>query len=119
MGKIIFLCTLLYATLYAEEPLSPQEQLQRNCLNCHTQDQIPNDLIYRRYLMKYSTQEAMSKAILKYLKDPKKENSIMPPPFFSKFPMKYALDLDDAILKKNIRTFLETFDVKKKLVLPQ
>ena len=119
MGKIIFLCTILYAALYAEEPLSAQEQLQSNCLNCHTQDQIPNDLIFRRYLMKYSTQEAMSKAILKYLKDPQQKNSIMPHPFFSKFPMKEALGLNDATLKKNIRTFLETFAVKKKLVLPQ
>jgi hypothetical protein len=110
---------VLYAGLFAEESSSAQQELESNCLLCHTQDQIPNTLIYRRYLMKYSTQEAMSKAILKYLKDPKKENSIMPPPFFSKFPMKYALDMDDTILKKNIRTFLETFDVKKKLVLPQ
>ena len=119
MGKIIFFCTLLVVSLYAEEPLSTQEQLQSNCLNCHTQDQIPNDLIFRRYLMKYSTQEAMNKAILKYLKDPLKENSIMPHPFFSKFPMKKTLDLDDTTLKQNIRTFLETFDVKKKLILPQ
>jgi hypothetical protein len=110
---------VLYAGLFAEESSSAQQELESNCLLCHTQDQIPNTLIYRRYLMKYSTQEAMSKAILKYLKDPKKENSIMPPPFFSKFPMKYALDMDDTTLKKNIRTFLETFDVKKKLVLPQ
>lgn len=119
MGKIIFLCTLLYTTLYAKEPLSDQEQLQSNCLNCHTQDQIPNDLIFRRYLMKYSTQEAMSKAILIYLKDPQKETSIMPPPFFLKFPMKEALDMDDATLEKDTRTFLETFAVKKKLILPQ
>ena len=119
MGKIIFLYMVVYAGLFAEAPSSAQQELENNCLLCHTQDQIPNTLIYRRYLMKYSTQEAMSKVILKYLKNPKKENSIMPPPFFSKFPMKYALDLDDATLKKNIRTFLETFDVKKKLVLPQ
>ena len=119
MGKIIFFCTLLCVGLYAEESSSAQQQLQTNCLNCHTQDQIPNTLIYRRYLMKYSTKEAVRKAILKYLKDPRKENSIMPPPFFSKFPMKETLELDDATLKKNIRTFLETFDVKKKLVLPQ
>ena len=119
MGKIIFFCTVLYAGLHAEESGSAQQQLQTKCLLCHTQDQIPNTLIYRRYLMKYSTQEAVSKAILKYLKDPQKENSIMPPPFFSKFPMKETLGMDDATLKKNIHTFMETFDVKKKLVLPQ
>ncbi|PHS41042.1 MAG: hypothetical protein COB07_03355 [Sulfurovum sp.] len=119
MEKIIFFCTLLLVSLYAEESLSAKQQLQNNCLNCHTEDQIPNDLIFRRYLMKYSTEEAMSKAILKYLKDPQQKNSIMPHPFFSKFPMKEALNLNDATLKKNIHTFLETFAVKKKLVLPQ
>ena len=118
MGKIIFFCTVLYVGLYAGEPSSAKQHLQSNCLQCHTQDQIPNTLIYRRYLMKYSTQEAMQKAILKYLKDPQKENSIMPPPFFSKFPMKEALELDDATLEKNIAAFLEMYDVKKKLVLP-
>ena len=119
MGKIIFFCSILYTALYAGESSSSIQQLENNCLLCHTQDQIPNTLIYRRYLMKYSTQEAMSQAILKYLKDPKKENSIMPPPFFLKFPMKETLDLDDATLEQNIRIFLEMFDVKKKLVLPQ
>lgn len=119
MGKIIFFCTLLCVDLYAEESFSAQQELQTNCLQCHIKDQIPNTLIYRRYLMKYSTQEAMNKVILKYLKDPQKKNSIMPPPFFSKFPMKEALDLDDATLEKNIHTFLETLDVKKKLILPQ
>lgn len=118
MGKIIFFCTVLCVGLYAEESLSAQQELQTKCLNCHTQDQIPNTLIYRRYLMIYSTKEAVSEAILKYLKDPQKEKSIMPPPFFSKFPMKEALDLDDATLEKNIAAFLDMNDVKKKLLLP-
>jgi len=43
----------------------------------------------------------------------------MPPPFFLKFPMKEALGLDDTTLEKNIHTFIETFSVKKKLVLPR
>ncbi len=118
MGKIIFLCTIFYVSVYGGKTSSEEIELQSKCLQCHKKDQIPNVLIYRRYLMKYSTQEAIEKAILKYLKDPKKENSIMPPPFFLKFPMKKALDFDDETLKKNISTFLNTFDVKKKLVLP-
>ena len=109
---------MMYVGLYAEESSAEKQQLQETCLQCHIQDQIPNALIYRRYLMTYSTQEAMKKAIMKYLKNPQKENSIMPPPFFSKFPMKEALDLDDESLEKNIRAFLDNFDVKKKLILP-
>ncbi len=99
--------------------IDDKQQLQQKCLQCHNQEQIPNELIYRRYLMTYSTQEAMKTAIMKYLKNPKQENSIMPHPFFSKFPMKEASDLDDENLKKNIQTFLNIFDLKKKLVLPE
>jgi len=99
--------------------IDDKQQVQQKCLQCHNQEQIPNALIYRRYLKKYSTQEAMKTVILKYLKDPKQENSIMPHPFFSKFPMKEVSDLDDEDLKKNIQTFLDTFDLKKKLFLPE
>lgn len=118
MGKIIFLCIIFYVGVYAGDTFSQHEQLQSKCLGCHIQEQIPSELIYRRYLMTYSTQEEMQNAIFNYLKDPKKENSIMPPPFFFKFPMKEALKLDDETLEKNIDAFLDTFDVKKKLILP-
>jgi len=109
---------MFYVGIYAGETLSQNEELQSKCLRCHMQEQIPSELIYRRYLMTYSTKEEMQNAIFNYLKDPKKENSIMPPPFFFKFPMKETLDLNDESLEKNIGAFLDTFDVKKKLVLP-
>ena len=95
--------------------IDEKQQVEQKCLQCHNQEQIPNALIYRRYLMTYSTQEAMKTAILKYLKNPKQENSIMPHPFFSKFPMKAVSDLDDEDLEKNIQTFLNIFDLKKNL----
>ena len=119
MGKIIFLCIVFSVTLYAGSiTMDVKQEVYQKCLQCHGHEQIPNKLIYRRYLKKYSTQEAMGKAIFKYLKDPKQEKSIMPHPFFSKFPMKEASVLDDEDMKKNIQTFLDTFDLKKKLVLP-
>ncbi len=118
MGKIIFLCTMFYVGIYAGETLSQNEELQSKCLDCHIQEQIPSELIYRRYLMTYSTQEEIQNAIFNYLKDPQKENSIMPSPFFFKFPMREVLNLDDADLKENIRAFLDHFDVKKRLILP-
>lgn len=119
MGKIIFVCIIMSIGISAGTiTIDEKQQLEQKCLQCHTQEQIPNGLIYRRYLKIYSTDKAMEKAIMKYLKNPKQENSIMPHPFFSKFPMKEASDLDDKDLKKNIQTFLDTFDLKKKLVLP-
>jgi len=113
VGKIIMV--LMAVTLFSVA--GEKEALEHNCLSCHEQQQIPDTLIYKRYLMKYSTEKAMRKAILIYLKDPKKENAIMPKPFFLKFPMKKKLQLDDSILKKNIEAYLEKFSMKKKLIL--
>ena len=120
MEKIIFVIMIFSIGAVAGNiNIDDKQQVQQKCLQCHNQEQIPNTLIYRRYLKKYSTQKAMRTVILKYLKDPKQENSIMPHPFFSKFSMKIASDLDDEDLKKNIQTFLDTFDLKKKLILPE
>lgn len=120
MGKIIFSCMLFSIGVFAGNiTIDDKQQVQQKCLQCHNQEQIPNALIYRRYLKKYSTDEAMGIAIMKYLKNPKQENSIMPHPFFSKFPMKEVSVLNDESLKKNIQAFLHIFDLKKNLVLPE
>lgn len=110
MDKIIFV--LLIATLALEG-----QDLKKDCMNCHQAQKIPSELIYRRYLMRYSTNDAMGNAMLRYLKNPKKAYSIMPPQFFLKFPMKEMLSLDDSILKEDIQMYLKAFDIKKKLIL--
>ena len=104
--------TLILLSAAQESPM-----LEKECLLCHKQQQIPDKLIYKRYLMQYSTDEKMSAAMMMYLKDPKKEHSIMPAPFFLKFPMKEKLALDDETLKKSISAYLQRFSMKKKLIL--
>ncbi len=95
--------------------LAQDADVQRDCLSCHQTQQIPNSLIYKRYLMKYSTQGAIENAMLKYLQNPIKSDSIMPLAFFLKFPMKQALQIPEPVLRQNISSFIDTFDVKKKL----
>ena len=91
--------------------------LKKACLACHKAQQIPNNLIYRRYLLKYSTESDMQKEIFNYLKNPQKATSIMPSQFFLKFPMKDATILKDKQLNIEIKAFLKMFDIKKKLRL--
>jgi cytochrome c551/c552 len=110
MGKIVLFLMLIF--LYADADI-----LQKNCLSCHQKQQIPTHLIYKRYLLKYSTDERMKKAIYEYLKNPDKEHSIMPSAFFLKFPMKQSLHLSDFELEQSIEAFLRKYNVKKKLVL--
>jgi hypothetical protein len=107
MVRAIFLI-LITLTLNANE-------LEQNCLKCHIKNQLPTNLIYKRYLMKYSTKNNMKTAIFNYLKNPKIQNSIMPKQFFIKFKIKNNIKLDDKTLKRDIDLFLEKYDIKKRL----
>ena len=114
MEKIILFMLILTLNISATNT-----ELKKNCLSCHKTQQIPTKLIYKRYLLKYSTKKAMKKAILYYIKNPTKENSIMPKPFFFKFPMKFKNILSSKKLDKNINLFLDEFDVRHRLVLQE
>jgi len=92
--------------------------LEKTCLSCHTKQKIPSELIYRRYLMKYSDSTIIKNRILEYLKHPIQKNSIMPKQFFLKFPMKNRTDLNQTILYQEVEEYINFFDIKKKLVLP-
>jgi hypothetical protein len=110
MGKIVLILMIGLSFIQADN-------LEQDCLSCHKAQQIPSQLIYRRYLMRYSTAKSIEIAMAKYLKDPKKATSIMPPQFFLKFPMKEAVVLDKNRLESDIQMFIEKFDIKKKLRL--
>ena len=110
MGKIVLILIILNISLFSDT-------LVQNCLNCHQKQQIPNEMIYRKYLTRYSTKSRIKNIILQYLKDPKKVNSIMPPQFFLKFPMKKPINLDEEQLKESIDLFIDKFDIRKRLIL--
>jgi len=117
MGKIIFVCLFVLTKLISSEiDVSNSTILQNKCLSCHKSGQIPDELIYRRYLMVYSTQERMENAIFVYMKNPNKKNSVMHHPFFFKFPMKKKSNLDDETLRKMINAYLVKFDIKSKFI---
>ena len=120
MARIIQIFVLLALTavlaLQAEETPT---LLEENCLSCHREQKLPDNLIYRRYLLKYSSPERIENALTAYLKNPRKECSIMPREFFLRFPMKYPTELDEATLRGSIRAYMERFDVKRRLRLEQ
>jgi len=106
--------TLIFITLTL---LAQSADLKKDCLKCHKEQKIPSYVTYKRYLMKYSTKEKIADAMFKYLKNPKKENSVLPPQFFLKFSIKKPTSIDDETLKKDIESFIEKFDVKRRLIL--
>ena len=113
MVKIIITLIILTLTIFGKNEIF----LKEKCLNCHQQQQIPSNLLYKRYLMRYSTFKNMKNVIVDYLQEPQKKNSIMPLEFFLKFPMKQKLNLNDKDLNRAVELYLHHFDIKKKLVL--
>lgn len=120
MEKIIFILFATLFSLWGRENTILDQSLQKECLQCHTQQQIPSEMIYRRYLLKYSSKALIRKKIFAYFKAPSPEVSIMPAPFFKKFPIKKRSSLDDQTLKELIDAYIRKFDVDKKIyIIPE
>ena len=118
MEKLIIILLLAFS-LHAVPLEIDTSALQHDCLACHQEQQIPSELVYKRYLLKYSTAARIEKAMFHYLKHPRQEHSIMPSQFFLKFPMKTPILLDDTTLHNRIRAYIDRFDLKKKLIVEQ
>lgn len=108
MEKVVLVFTVFLSFLWAND-------LDKYCLNCHIKNRLPTELIYKRYLMKYSTDKNMKKAIFYYLKNPDPKNSIMPQEFFLKFAPKRTIDINDTKAQTLIEQFLKKYDIKKRL----
>jgi len=118
VGAMIFL--LGTGVLSAQSPApsaATPKQLEENCLACHREQKLPDNLIYRRYLLKYSSPQRIENALMKYLEHPIKERSIMPSEFFLRFPIKYANKLSPKMLRRHVRAYIDHFDVRKRLQL--
>ena len=116
MEKIAALFLAATLPLFSAE-ISTETTLQSACLECHTTLHIPSEMIYRRYLLRYASKEVLRQRIFLYLKHPSTATSIMPPPFFSKFPLKKAQQLDDATLRRLIDAYIDHFDIDGKIVV--
>jgi hypothetical protein len=86
--------------------------LDDNCLNCHNHQKIPSQLIYKKYLIEYSSKKIIKRRMMKYLLNPRLDISIMPQQFFLKFPMKDRLDITKEELEMDVDKFIDKFGLK-------
>lgn len=87
---------------------------EKNCLECHfATEQLK--MFLERYEEKYGSEKEVKKAIFEYLKNPKKETSIMPNGFLRRFGIKEKSTLSDKILKEEIDTYYTKYNFKIKL----
>ena len=97
--------------------MSASQSFEETCIKCHQAKEIPNEVIYKRYLLKYSSKIKIREAIVSYLKNPMTQKSIMPPQFIKIFGLKEALKLSDAELNRHVDELINRYSIKKKLYI--
>jgi len=113
MVKIIYLLILVTVISYGSQGFEDA------CAKCHRAKDLPNEVIYKRYLLKYSSNQKIKEAIAHYLKNPKVENTIMPAQFITIFGLKEASTLSDDVLNNYVDEFINRYDIKRKITLQE
>ncbi len=88
---------------------------ENNCLKCHNKLPVSIDKYFYRYLLKYSSEVNVKKAMVNYLNNPKKDTTIMPEAFIKRFGIKKKTKLNEKQLKKAIDIYWEKYKIFGKL----
>ncbi len=91
---------------------NPYEQ---NCLECHGDAEQQMGVFFGRYLIQYSSERKVKKALYDYLSDPTYQKSVMPMGFLNRFGIKEKSDLSNKDLKEAIDTYYKNFAPKYRL----
>ena len=90
---------------------------KEKCMSCHNEQSIPFEMIYKRYLIKYSSKSEIKKAIFIMCKNPSIEKSIVPRGFLRRFGVKKPCKISDSDLSIAIDDFINYYDILKKIKL--
>ena len=104
----IFLLLLTLSTLNAGV-------YEKNCVVCHAKLPVSIDKYFYRYLLKYSSERAVKKAMLHYLQYPSQKQSVMGEAFISRFGVKQKSTLTNKELKKALTIYWQKYKVFGKL----
>ncbi len=88
---------------------------ERDCVSCHEGMTITLDKFFFRYLLKYSSQERVKNAMVRYLQEPSAENSILEPWLIKRIGVKKRSTLDEVHLREAVDEYWETYTVFGKL----
>jgi len=108
--KIVVLLIFGFLFLNAKENI-----YQKNCVSCHKNQAVSIDKFFYRYLLKYSSEKNVKKALFEYLKKPSFFKTIMPRGYINRYGIKLPSKLSDKELKKAIDIYWDKYKVFGKL----
>lgn len=112
MVRVFLIFSLLCLFLLAKDEKSVYET---NCVRCHNKIPVAIDKYFYRYLLEYSSEEDVKKAMFDFLKNPTEETTVMPESFIKRFGIKKKTKLKDEELKKALDSYWEKYKVFGKL----
>lgn len=112
MVRVFLILSILSLFLFAKDEKSVYET---NCVNCHNRIPVTIDKYFYRYLLEYSSEKAVKKAMFDFLKNPMIETTVMPDSFIKRFGIKKRTKLSDRELNQAIDSYWEEYKVFGKL----
>ncbi len=106
--KILIISFIVFLNLQASV-------FKDNCLACHSKMPVKIDKFFYRYLLKYSSEIETKYAMLEYLKNPKKETSVLNEALLNRFGVKKKSKLSNKKLKEAIDEYWDRYKIFGKL----
>ena len=105
---------LLIASLWANF-LNAQTIYEKNCLSCHKGMAVKIDKFFYRYLLKYSSEKDVKKAMNAYLQNPNIKDTILVDGLINRFGLKKKTTLNAKELEEAIDLYWKEYNVFDKL----
>ena len=113
MVKVFLVLFLMIISLQAAD--NEENIYESNCVKCHSKLPVAIDKYFYRYLLKYSSEKDVKKAMFDYMKNPTKEKTIMAESFITRFGIKKKTTLSDIKLREALDIYWEEYKIFDKL----
>jgi Ca2+-binding EF-hand superfamily protein len=112
MVRVFFILSLFSILLFGK---NEKDIYETNCVKCHSKIPVSIDKYFYRYLLKYSSETEVKKAMFEFLKNPTKEKTIMAESFVTRFGIKKKTKLSDEKLIEALDIYWDKYQVFDKL----
>ncbi len=113
MVKVFLVLFLIISSLNAAK--NEDSIYETNCLKCHSKLPVAIDKYFYRYLLKYSSEKDVKKAMFDYMKNPTIEKTIMAESFITRFGIKKKTNLSDDKLMEALDIYWDEYKIFNKL----
>ena len=113
MVKVFLVLFLIISSLSADE--NEDSIYESNCIKCHSKLPVAIDKYFYRYLLKYSSEKDVKKAMFDYMKNPTIEKTIMAESFITRFGIKKKTNLSDDKLMEALDIYWDEYKIFNKL----